>query len=151
MITSRKFRLQIYIFLIFDLLNSKSSKPTGYSLIWTDAGSGADYNVKIYKLTPQSGYKCLGHVAVGSGTPNLSNYRCVRNDYTEYVPLNQYATWDDRGSGANSDFAGYDIQASSSVIDMGVFWSEARNSQPKYQNVPALKVQASVKCILNCS
>ena len=101
-------------------------------------------------MTPQSGYKCLGHVAVGNGTPNLSNYRCVRNDYTEDVSLNQYATWDDRGSGAHADFAAYDIQASSSVIDMGVFWSEARNSQPKVQTVPALKVQASVKCINNC-
>ena len=132
-----------------------STKPISYSQIWTDAGSGADDNVQIYELTPQSGYSCLGHVAVQSGTPNLSNYRCVRNDYIENVSLNNDATWDDRGSGAHSDFAAYDIQASSSVIDMGVFWSEALpygsiNSQPKYQNVPALKVQASVQCLLNC-
>ena len=74
--------------------------------------------------------------------------------------MNYYATWDDSGSGAYSDFAAYDIQASSSlidsslidssVIDMGVFWSEARNSQPKVQTVPALKVQESVKCYYNC-
>ena len=131
------------------------TKPIGYTQIWTDAGSGAHDDVKIYELTPQSGYSCLGHVAVQSGTPNLSNYRCVRNDYIEYVSLNNYATWDDRGSGADRDFAAYDIQSSSSVINMGVFWSEATcrkcsNSQPKYQNVPALKVQASVECIDNC-
>ena len=119
-----------------------STKPISVSRIWTDAGSGADDDVKIYKLTPQSGYTCLGHVAVQSGTPNLSNYRCVRSDYVENVPLHSYATWDDRGSGAHDDFAAYDIQ---SAIDMGVFWSEARNSQPKYHNVPALKVQASVQ------
>ena len=121
MVTSRKFRLQIYILLIFDLLNSKSSKPISYLQIWTDAGSGADYNVQIYKLTPQSGYKCLGHVAVASGTPHLSKYRCVRNDYTEYVSMNYYATWVDRGFDAHAIFAAYDIQSLSSVINMGVF------------------------------
>ena len=89
-------------------------------------------------------------VAVRSGTPSLSRYRCVRNDYLEYVPLNRYATWDDRGSGADNDFAAFDIQTSSSVIDMGVFWAEARNSQPKDLNVPALEAQASVQCIYGC-
>ena len=140
-------KLRIYT---YKNLNSKSSKPTSYSQIWTDAGSGADDDVKVYSLTPQSGYRCLGHVAVRSGTPNLSNYRCVRNDYLEDVPLNRYATWDDRGSGAHDDIAAYDIQTSSSVIDMGVFWSEARYSQPKDLNVPALKAQASVQCTSGC-
>ena len=109
-----------------------------------------DYIVKIYGLAPQSGYKCLGHVAVASGTPHLSKYRCVRNDYTEYVSMNYYATWVDRGFDAHAIFAAYDIQSLSSVINMGVVWSEARNSQLKYQSVPALKVHASVKCIYNC-
>ena len=127
-----------------------SSKPTGFELIWTDAGSGADYDVKVYSLTPQPGYKCLGHVAVSSGTPSLSSYRCVRDDFVEYVPLKPYATWDDQGSGAFTDFAAYDIQDSSSVIDMGVFWSEARNHQPINKNVPALKFQTSVQCTYNC-
>ena len=49
-------------------------------------------------------------VAVRSGTPSLSRYRCVRNDYLEDVPLNRYATWDERGSGAYNDLAAYDIQ-----------------------------------------
>ena len=135
----------------FELLNSKSSKPAGYSLIWTDAGSGAHDNVKIYELTPHPGYKCLGHVAVRSGTPDLSNYRCVRNDYTADVSLNIYPTWEDRGSGAYGNFAAYDIQASSSVINMGVFWSEAGYYWPKdWKKVPSLKVQASVQCFNNC-
>ena len=80
----------------------------------------------------------------------MSSYRCVRDDFVKNVALNYYATWDDRGSGAYKDFAAYDFQRSSSVIDMGVFWSEARNSQPKYYNVPALKVHASVQCTYGC-
>ena len=127
-----------------------SSKPTGSQLIWTDAGSGAHDNVKIYRLIPQNGYKCLGDVAVGSGTPSLNNYRCVKKDHVDDISVNRYATWDDSGSGAHDDFAAYDIQASSSVIDMGAFWSEARNRQPKYYIVPALKVQASVQCTSGC-
>ena len=143
-----KFQFLIIIVVEFDV--QTSFKPIGSRRIWTDAGSGADDDVKIYELIPPSGYKCLGHVAVRSGTPSLSTYRCVRNDYVEYVPIKRYATWHDRGSGARADFAGYDIQTSSSVIDMGVFWSEARNSQPKYRNVPAIKRQSSVQCISNC-
>ena len=80
----------------------------------------------------------------------MSSYRCVRDDFVEYVPLKPYATWDDQGSGAFTDFAAYDIQDSSSVIDMGVFWSEARNHQPINKNVPALKFQTSVQCTYNC-
>ena len=57
------------------------------------------------------------HGAVQSGTPSLSTYRCVCDGYVEYVPLKSNATWDDRRSGAYADFAGYDIQTSSSVIN----------------------------------
>ena len=42
-------------------------------------------------------------------------------------------------SGTDNDFPAYDIQTSSSVIDIRVFWAEARNSQPKDLNVPVKK------------
>ena len=138
------------VIIVVEFAVQTSPKPTGSQLIWSDAGSGADDDVKIYELIPPSGYTCLGHVAVRSGTPSLSSYRCVRDDYVEFVPLKRSATWDDRGSGAHNDFAAYDIETSSSVIYMGVFWSEARNSQPKNKNVPAIKRQSSVQCISNC-
>ena len=81
----------------------------------------------------------------------MNNYRCVHKDYVKDILVKGYATWDDSGSGAHDDFAAYDIQASSSVIYMGTFWSENRNSQPKYLTVPALKVQTSVQCTSGCS
>ena len=54
--------------------------PVKSERIWTDAGSGADHDVSIWRLVPPSGYKCLGMAAVRRHNPgpNLQNYRCVK-------------------------------------------------------------------------
>ena len=61
-------------------------QPTGNTQIWNDSGSGARQSVNIYSLSAPTGYKCLGHIAVGSNDePDLNKYRCVRDDYVENV------------------------------------------------------------------
>ena len=54
--------------------------PTGSKRIWTDAGSGANYDVSIWKLMPPNGFKCLGMAAVRrhGPSPDLRDYRCVK-------------------------------------------------------------------------
>ena len=39
--------------------------PLDSELVWKDLGSGATANLAIYRLTPPSGYKCLGYAIVG--------------------------------------------------------------------------------------
>ena len=96
------------------------SKPKSSSLIWTEAGSGAHSNVKIYRLNPEKGYICLGMVAVQSGNPDLDRYRCVRNDFVDDAKL-QGNLWDDGGSGAHSHFTAYGIQATHATLSTGLF------------------------------
>ena len=60
--------------------------PTGHTQIWNDSGSGARQSVNIYSMSAPTGYKCLGHIAVGSHDElDLNKYRCVRDDYVENV------------------------------------------------------------------
>ena len=57
------------------------NKPKSSKHIWNDRGSGADRDVRIFKLIPPSGYTYLGDVAVPNyGRHDLSKYRyvCVR-------------------------------------------------------------------------
>ena len=51
--------------------------PMSYIEVWRDRGSGADQDVKIFRLIPKSSYTCLGYVAVnGYNTlPDLNRYR----------------------------------------------------------------------------
>ena len=51
--------------------------PKGMTHMWSDACSTAKRNVQVYRLEPENGYTCLGHVALGSygGKPDLNKYR----------------------------------------------------------------------------
>ena len=107
--------------MVKDTGNNLVKKPIGSNLIWTDKGSGAHKDVRIYQLQPPIGYKCLGMVAVGSGSPDLDRYRCVKQEFVEQVNLER-RIWDDRGSGADDDFASYSIEDTLTTINMGVFY-----------------------------
>lgn len=126
------------------------SKPIDYKQIWDDSGSGADDNVAIYSLTPPSSeYKCLGHVATEGNNiaPNLSNYRCVRNDFLANAPVNSGSTWDDSGSGADDNFGAFTINYEPGItIQMGLFWSHNYHDNPNYKWAPALESGPAVHC-----
>lgn len=100
------------------------AKPIGSKKIWTDAGSGADRDVAVFRLIPPNEYICLGNVALGDydtgDYPNLDRYRCVRRDYVEEAFVGQ-VLWTDRGSGAFDDFAGYSIDDTHTTETVGLF------------------------------
>ena len=110
-------------------------------------------DVGVYSLTPPQGYSCLGHVAVKSwrtNKPNLNNYRCVRKDYVGKITTYSQPEWNDDGSGADDDFAAYNIKSSSNRIKTGLFRSEKAHRWPITFWVDSLKKQTSVKCMENC-
>lgn len=52
--------------------------PKGFSEVWSDHGSGADSDVRMFEMTaPSTDYVCLGHVAINSYSelPDVNNYR----------------------------------------------------------------------------
>ena len=129
----------------------KISQPIESTWIWDDAGSGANSDVAIYSLTPPSSdYTCLGHVATKGNSikPDLSNYRCVKNDFLAlvYIPESTRPTWNDSGSGVHYDFAAFRIPYSTRTIQSGLFWSHRSHDGPN-QWVSALEIQPAVKCI----
>jgi hypothetical protein len=84
-------------------------QPVSFTKVWTDSGSGADWDVSIYTMVPPSGYTCLGGVAVRSGSilPDTSKYCCVKNEFVTRGQLE--LAWNDKGSGANADVSLYSI------------------------------------------
>jgi len=75
--------------------------PTDYTLIYNDAGSGANNDGSFWAPIPPAGYKAMGIVAqAGYGKPSLTDVVCVREDLTVPGEAGQFI-WDDRNTGAN--------------------------------------------------
>jgi len=114
------------------------AQPSGVTRIWTDAGSGADRDVAVFRLNPPKGYVCLGDIALGDydngDYPNLDRYRCVRHDFVDEAYVSTYSIWEDRGSGADRDFAGYDIEDTATTISVGLFHGDDNYQNYKYAN-----------------
>ena len=87
------------------LVSAKKSgavkQPAGFTKIWTDRGSGAKLSVAIYRMNAPSGYTCLGHVAVGGGSPDASKYCCIKNEYV--VQADTVQVYNDAGTGSDAD------------------------------------------------
>ena len=51
--------------------------PSGFSEVWRDSGSGANADVRIFRMIPPANYACLGHVAINSYSqlPDRYKYR----------------------------------------------------------------------------
>ena len=98
-------------------------QPVSVTQIWNDHGSHAKKDVAIYRLNPPSGYKCLGMVAVASHStqPDLSKYRCVKNEYVHEVGLAR-VIWDDHGSHSKKDFTAYEYETTQDTVAMGTFY-----------------------------
>merc|ERR1712154_487550 len=72
-------------------------RPTGFSQVWKNDGSQADWDVGIYNMNCPLGYSPLGHVAVRSHSslPDKSKYCCVKNEYLTYGEFKM--SWNDEG------------------------------------------------------
>jgi len=122
-------------------------QPTGFSLIWKDQGSGADWDVGIYDMNCPSGFSSVGSVAVRSHTakPDKSKYCCVKN---KYLASGEYrAAWNDKGSGANSDVSLWQVIRGSdaSAIEGGNFRAVSNYARPGYP-AKLLKVDNEKVC-----
>jgi len=119
-------------------------KPSSFSLVWNDGGSGADEDVAIYRMNAPSGYTCLGGVAVNSGSPDSSKYCCVKNEYI--VRADTIEIWNDGGSGAKSDVSLWSvIRAGGDAygIDAGTFIGVSGYSKPLSSAVYLLRADQS--------
>ncbi|EDO25893.1 predicted protein, partial [Nematostella vectensis] len=81
------------------------AKPVGYSRVWSDAGSGADRDVSLWKPTAAAGYQCLGLLATSGATPGLDDMRCVWRGLL--IQGGSFEVWNDSGSGADKDVGIY--------------------------------------------
>jgi len=82
--------------------------PSSFTRVWTDRGSGANWDVAVYRMNARSGYTCLGGVAMRSHStqPDPSKYCCVKTEYT--TPGGTRLAWDDKGTGSNYDFSAWE-------------------------------------------
>lgn len=85
--------------------------PTGYSLIWTDEGSGADDDGSLWQPNCPPGYSALGHVAnIGHQAPDVNEIRCVSDKVLVDGDPGGFL-WDDKGAGSDDDVSVWSIRA----------------------------------------
>ncbi len=88
------------------------AKPTDYSLVWKDSGSGGDHDGAFWLPTAPQGYTCLGMmVQANYSKPSTDAMRCVKSEFVLRGAANK--TWDDSGSGANWDLGIWTVAAAS--------------------------------------
>jgi hypothetical protein len=118
-------------------------KPLTYQRVWTDAGSGADRNVAIWRPKCPSGYVALGLLATAPRTmPTVEDCRCVRSDLTAQAAVGN-SIWNDKGSGADSDFGSWEVNTNnappgSAYVSPGTFIGHASHKKPNGQGARAL-------------
>lgn len=94
-----------------DPSNPLIKPPKAFNRIWTDKGSGGDYDGSIWYPAPQDGYVTVGFVGqMGYSQPSLSNFACLRRDLCEPTSVGPLI-WSDKGSGADGDVSLYAIVA----------------------------------------
>ncbi|MCG7535472.1 Vps62-related protein [Pseudoalteromonas sp. OOF1S-7] len=80
-----------------------------YELVWNDKGSGAVNDVSVWRPICQEGYSAIGDVASqGYTTPAPGEVQCILN--SELIDAEfTHMRWNDQGSGAYSDFSGWEF------------------------------------------
>jgi hypothetical protein len=118
--------------------------PVGYTRIWSDAGSGADQDGVVWRPTAPIGFTCLGDVMTNGPQPETDFVACVRNEHVENWST-VYKVWDDEGSGADSDFSGWQRTVNNdSYVDPATFIGNSSHSRPSISLFKVLK-KSSVK------
>jgi hypothetical protein len=84
--------------------NAPLLKPAkAWSVVYTDQGSGGDYDWSIWSAVPPDGYVSIGMVGqLGYDSPDIQNYRCIRKDLVVQSTVGA-SIWSDEGSGADDD------------------------------------------------
>jgi hypothetical protein len=96
--------------LVADAGNGAVAAPVGYTWIWDDSGSGADWDGSVWRPVAPAGYIALGDVANSShDPPSLNDVWCVRADLVTTGVFAGGAAWQDRGSGGHNDIAAWPV------------------------------------------
>ena len=113
-----------------------TSRPTGYTEVWTDRGSGANMDGSFWLPKPPAGYIALGLVCNGNhSAPGLDEVVCVRQDLVLPGKVGAFI-WDDSGTGAKRDFGSWAIEGSTdSCLASGTFVGVASHSAPSIDPV----------------
>lgn len=121
------------------------ARPTDYTLIWADHGSGADRDGSCWRPVAPDGYVSLGDVfADGYGKPSLDDVMCVRADLVYMADIGPQI-WADHGSGADKDIDTFAIITPPTYLDSnrGLFAVNsfvANNKYDKPKGAPVLHV-----------
>lgn len=87
--------------------NTLLQPPVDYALVWTDKGSGGDYDGSVWYPVPPDHYVSLGFVGqMGYNKPSISYYRCVHMSLLQSTQVGALI-WSDKGSGADTDVSLY--------------------------------------------
>ena len=105
--------------------------PIDYTLIWTDAGSGASQNGSVWRPVCRNGYQALGDVTSSShAKPTTTEMVCVHESaLVNANPGN--LIWDDKGSGATADFGSWEINPFTGDQSRGLFFGSASHTRPQ--------------------
>lgn len=114
------------------------AKPTSFTRIWKDKGSGADRDGSCWRPNPPQGYVALGDVFMnGHDTaPALTDAMCVRSDLTHVAVAGAFI-WDDEKTGSDADFGSWAVQTPPAFADptlgliaAGTYVGVASHSKP---------------------
>jgi outer membrane protein assembly factor BamD (BamD/ComL family) len=105
--------------------------PVDFSLIWTDAGSGANQQGSVWRPICRTGYQSLGDVTNGTHSkPNTTEMVCVHESaLVRATPGN--TIWNDAGSGATQDFGSWEIVPAAGDLSRGLFFGASSHSRPQ--------------------
>ncbi|KAK9437305.1 DUF946 domain-containing protein [Metarhizium brunneum] len=94
------------------MCESPLASPTGYTQIWTDAGSKAKKNGSFWRPIPPNGYVALGDVAQDGWlpAPSVGDVWCVRRDLAVPGSFGSPSVWDDKKSGSKKDVSVWEIK-----------------------------------------
>lgn len=102
-----------------DPANPALKAPTGFDLIWSDKGSGADMNGSVWMPVAPPGYVALGAVSnTGYNPPAIPGLRCVRVDLVRSGLIGALI-WNDEGSGADMDVEIFAVSGLSTFFAQG--------------------------------
>ena len=104
-------------------------KPTGFSRIWRDKGSGASWDGSFWEVRCPNGYGSLSDLCQrGHSSPSTNSVWCIRETYLEGDYHNQWI-WDDKGSGAWKDV---DINGGQTDMTKELISATARRGSKKH-------------------
>lgn len=107
--------------------------PIGYEQIWSDSGSGADWDGSIWKpIPPSDDYIAVGHIAQRGNSKNnipvVPYLRCVHKSLVTVGTASEQPVWEDKNSGASGDVSIWESKGNKH--DTGTFFAEAGYDHP---------------------